>query len=209
MFSAKANLIARASMSRSRGYVRRWLGDSVKKTKESTPKSSAAAAAPAAKKKTGWWHSAELWGGLGALAGWGMSGSAIYDAALKGPELISLTMTPVLIVYSSMFAYWSFIIIPKNYLLASCHIANVIAQSNQLRRGLEYKMESGQDEEVQKFYQTAAVGGSLVAGSVLFGGMAQRAVVNADLGVVSSIAAADAGTFTVHFWAPMSKWLIR
>ena len=147
-------------MSRSRGYVRRWLGDSVKKTKESTPKSSAAAAAPAAKKKTGWWHSAELWGGLGALAGWGMSGSAIYDAALKGPELISLTMTPVLIVYSSMFAYWSFIIIPKNYLLASCHIANVIAQSNQLRRGLEYKMESGQDEDVKKFYQTAAVGGS-------------------------------------------------
>jgi hypothetical protein len=30
----------------------------------------------ATQKKTGWWYSAELWGGAGALAGWGMSGSA-------------------------------------------------------------------------------------------------------------------------------------
>jgi hypothetical protein len=34
------------------------------------------------------------------------------------------------------------------------------------------------------------------------------AIVNANLGVVSTVAAADAGPFTVHFWAPMSKWLI-
>ena len=30
----------------------------------------------------------------------------------------------------------------------------------------------------------------------------------AGLGAVSTIAAAKAGPFTVHFWAPMSKWLI-
>ena len=35
-----------------------------------------------------WWNSAQFWGGLGALAGWGMTGSAIYDASLKGPEII-------------------------------------------------------------------------------------------------------------------------
>lgn len=29
----------------------------------------------------GWWHSAQFWGGLGAVAGWGMTGSAIYDAS--------------------------------------------------------------------------------------------------------------------------------
>mmetsp|Transcript_14208 Transcript_14208/g.17257 ORF Transcript_14208/g.17257 Transcript_14208/m.17257 type:complete len:101 (-) Transcript_14208:748-1050(-) len=30
--------------------------------------------------KPTWWNSAELWGRLGAIAGWGMSGSAIYDS---------------------------------------------------------------------------------------------------------------------------------
>lgn len=33
-----------------------------------------------------------------ALAGWGMTGAAIYDSQFSGPEKISLTMTPVMIV---------------------------------------------------------------------------------------------------------------
>ena len=33
-------------------------------------------------------------------------------------------------------------------------------------------------------------------------------LVNGNLGAVSSVAAAPAGPFTVHFWAPLSKWLI-
>ena len=32
-----------------------------------------------------WWNSAEWWGAAGALAGWGMTGAAIYDATNKGP----------------------------------------------------------------------------------------------------------------------------
>jgi hypothetical protein len=195
---AKSRLLAGTALTRSRVLTRRWLTDN----------SATESAAAVTKKKTGWWHSAELWGGLGALAGWGMSASAIYDAANKGPEVISLTMTPVLIVYSSMFTYWSFIIIPKNMLLAGCHITNVIAQSNQLRRVLEHKLETGKQDEVTKFGQQAALGASVIAGSILLGPIAQRAVVNADLGVVSTIAGADAGPFTVHFWGPMSKWLI-
>ena len=51
-----------------------------------------------------WWHSAQFWGGLGAAAGWGMTGSAIWDASNKGPEIISLNMTSVMLVYSSLFA---------------------------------------------------------------------------------------------------------
>jgi hypothetical protein len=35
-----------------------------------------------------------------------MTGAAIYDASFKGPEVISLNMTPVMIVYSSLFARW-------------------------------------------------------------------------------------------------------
>merc|ERR1719223_792510 len=50
-----------------------------------------------------------------------------------------------------------------------------------------------------------AVGG---AACVLAGPTVQSAIVGANLGPISSVAAADAGPFTVHFWAPMSKWLI-
>ena len=211
---ACASLSSRVLAARSRLLLvrrSRWLSDSAKKQANNNKDAAAVekpTAASSKEKKTGWWHSAELWGGLGALAGWGMSGSAIYDATLKGPEVISLTMTPVLMVYSSMFTYWSFVIIPKNYLLAGCHIANVLAQSNQLRRAIEYKLENGQDEQVQEFGKKCAVGGTVLASSVLLGPTLQRAVVRANLGVVSTVAAADAGPFTVHFWAPMSKWLI-
>ena len=40
-------------------------------------------------KKVGIWKSPEVWGGLGALAGWGMSGAAIYDAYFQGAFLRS------------------------------------------------------------------------------------------------------------------------
>ena len=50
-----------------------------------------------------------------------------------------------------------------------------------------------------------AVGG---AACVLAGPAVQSAIMGAGLGPVSAIAAADAGPFTVHFWAPMSKWMI-
>ena len=91
MFSAASSsrfLLTNAS--RLRPAARRWLA---------TQKEEAASAPQ--KNKKGWWHSAEFWGAAGALAGWGMSGAAIYDASLQGPEVISLTMTPVLIVYST------------------------------------------------------------------------------------------------------------
>jgi hypothetical protein len=42
-----------------------------------------APAPPPAQAKT-WWNRAEWWGGAGAIAGWGMSGAAIYDASTKG-----------------------------------------------------------------------------------------------------------------------------
>ncbi|KAI2508355.1 hypothetical protein MHU86_6029 [Fragilaria crotonensis] len=97
----------------------------------------------------GLWNDAKFWGGMGALAGWGMSGAAIYDATLQGPEVISLNMTGVLLVYSSLFARWAFIVKPQNLLLAGCHIANIAAQSNQMRRGLNHKIETGQEDQVK------------------------------------------------------------
>jgi Mitochondrial pyruvate carriers len=136
------------------------------------------------------------------------SGAAIYDASQSGPEVISLFMTPVLIVYSTLFARWAWIVQPRNMLLCGCHVTNVIAQSNQLRRALEYKLEQGQHDEVQEMGKQAAVGGAIVLGSVLLGPTVQRKLVDANLGVISTVAGADAGPFTLHFWAPMSKWFI-
>lgn len=155
-----------------------------------------------------WWTSAELWGKFGALAGWGMSGAAIYDASVSGPEIISMDMTGVLLVYSSLFARWAFVVKPQNLLLASCHLANIAAQLNQLRRALQFKLDQGQNEEVETYAKNAAVvlGGG--AACVLGGPSVRSQLVAANLGAVSAVAAADAGPFTVHFWAPMSKWLI-
>jgi hypothetical protein len=158
-------------------------------------------------KKT-WWNSAEFWGGAGALAGWGMTGAAIYDASQKGPEIISLNMTSVMLVYSSLFARWAWVVKPQNLMLAACHVSNIVAQCNQMRRALEYKIEQGEQEEVAELGKKAAVA-AVAGGACIVGGpMVQAAVVEANLGIVSGIAGAAAGPFTVHFWAPMSKWMI-
>ena len=158
--------------------------------------------------KDSWWTSASLWGRLGGIAGWGMSGSAIYDAFISGPEIISMNMTGVLIVYSSLFARWAYVVKPQNLLLASCHATNVVAQLNQLRRALQYKVEQGKKEEVEEYaykVAAAAVGGTAC---IFLGPTVQSTLAGANLGFISSFAGAEAGPFTVHFWAPMSKLLI-
>lgn len=162
----------------------------------------------AAAPKKGWWSSAEFWGGAGAIAGWGMTGAAIWDATMAGPELISLNMTSVMLVYSSLFARWAWVVNPRNVALCACHISNIIAQSNQMRRAVEHKLALGEEEEVKEMGMKAAgfvVGtGALIAGTPAI----QSAIVNANMGPISTLAGAAAGPFTVHFWAPMSKWLI-
>lgn len=137
-----------------------------------------------------------------------MSASAIYDAQFQSPEIISMNMTSVLIVYSSLFARWAWIVKPQNLLLASCHVTNVGAQLNQLRRALNYRLEQGHKEEVEKFVYTAAAGAVGGAACIFAGPVVRSKLMAANLGLLTTIAAAEAGPFTVHFWAPMSKWLI-
>ena len=87
-------------------------------------------------------------------------------------------------------------------------VSNVFAQSNQMRRAINHKIEQGQGDEVSDMGMKAgafAVGtGALIAG----GPALQSALIGANLGPLSTVAGAAAGPFTVHFWAPMSKWLI-
>lgn len=197
-------------------YMKRYFADKSKdattKAESSTTNTTAEAATTTAAKeeatKTTWWSDPKWWGAAGAIAGWGMSGAAIYDALESSPEIISLNMTGVLIVYSSLFARWAFVVRPQNLLLAGCHVTNVVAQANQLRRAIEYKKENGKDDEVDDIMKKAGATAAAGAACVVAGPMVQSALVNANLGMLSTIAGADAGPFTVHFWAPMSKWMI-
>ena len=164
----------------------------------------AAVAAPA----LGWWNDAKFWGFLGAIAGWGMSLAAIKDAATAGVDIISENMTFVMIIYSSLFAWWAFIVTPQNLLLCACHTVNVLAQGNQMRRLLAHKAANGKGDEVSAMGVKAAAVAAGGAAAIVGGPMVQGAVVAAKLGGLSTYAASAAGPFTVHFWAPMSKWLI-
>ena len=129
-----------------------------------------------------------------------MSGAAIYDSALQGPEVISLTMTPVLMVYSGLFARWAWVVKPRNLSLMYCHVANVIAQTNQLRRALEFKIKNGEEKQVKEMIQQVGIFGGVATAAIVGGPKARTTLTNANLGIVSSVAAADAGPFTVHFW---------
>eukprot|EP00591_Stephanopyxis_turris_P011621 CAMPEP_0195520692 /NCGR_PEP_ID=MMETSP0794_2-20130614/17438_1 /TAXON_ID=515487 /ORGANISM="Stephanopyxis turris, Strain CCMP 815" /LENGTH=264 /DNA_ID=CAMNT_0040650105 /DNA_START=65 /DNA_END=859 /DNA_ORIENTATION=- len=158
--------------------------------------------------KKGIFYDVHFWANAGAIAGWGMSGAAIYDAVMSGPENISLNMTGVLLVYSSLFARWAWIVQPRNTLLAACHMTNVVAQGNQMFRAIQHKKDQGKDEEVTEIVKKGAAVIATGGACVAFGPMVQSAIVAANLGGVSNVAGAAAGPFTVHFWAPMSKWLI-
>jgi hypothetical protein len=211
MMLSSSRAASAAILRTSRVAARRWASETaskepVKEAAAAAAKTTVEAAKPA--EKGGLWSSAQFWGALGALAGWGMSGAAIYDAFENGPEVISLTMTPVLIVYSSLFARWAWVVTPRNLLLCGCHVTNIGAQLNQLKRALEHKIAIGQEEEVKAMVQKAGMAGAFMGGSILAGPAMRAALSNANLGVVSTVAAAEAGPFTVHFWAPMSKWLI-
>ena len=137
-----------------------------------------------------------------------MTGAAIWDASTAGPELISMNMTSVMLVYSSLFARWAWVVQPRNIALCACHVSNVIAQTNQMRRAIEFKLEKGEEAEVKEAGTKAAAFAVGTAALIAGGPALQSAIVGANLGPVSAMAAAPAGPFTVHFWAPMSKWLI-
>merc|ERR1719454_729223 len=93
----------------------------------------------------------KAFGFLGACCNWFLGLSAIYDASCKGPEVISLKMTGVMLCYSTLFGRWAgWAVTPRNYILAGSHMFNVLCQTNQLRRGVEYKMATGGQEAVQE-----------------------------------------------------------
>jgi hypothetical protein len=49
---------------------------------------------------------AKMFGFFGACCNWFLGLSAVYDATCKGPEVISLKMTGVMLCYSTLFGRW-------------------------------------------------------------------------------------------------------
>ena len=113
-----------------------------------------------------------------------------------------------MLVYSSLFARWAWVVKPRNVALCACHVSNVVAQANQMRRAINFKLDKGEADEVQEVGTKAAVFAAGTAALIVGGPTLQSAIIGAGAGPISAMAAAPAGPFTVHFWAPMSKWLI-
>lgn len=79
---------------------------------------------------------------------------------------------------------------------------------NQGRRAVEYKLANDKHEEVKQVAKQAGIVVAVIGGSLVLGPTLQRVLVQQNLGRLSTFAASDAGPFRIHFWAPMSKWMI-
>lgn len=149
-----------------------------------------------------------LFGFVGGLCNWFLGLSAVYDASKKGPEVISMPMTMVMLCYSTLFARWAgWAVGPRNYILCGSHIFNVLAQSNQLRRVVEYKMATGGEkakEEMADLGKKVAVGAAVVGTYVLTAGRLQAILAPIGPAYLSS----PAGPFTIHPWPPVTKLAI-
>ena len=152
--------------------------------------------------------SAHFYGFFGACCNWFLGISAVYDAATKGPEVISLKMTGVMLCYSTLFARWAgWAVSPRNYILAGSHMFNVVAQCNQLRRCLEYKLETGGEAakaEVTEMATKAAIGAAVVTTAVLSADKLKAVIAPMGPAYLSSAG----GPFTIHPWPPMTKLMI-
>eukprot|EP00440_Ansanella_granifera_P061344 gb/GFBE01066503.1/.p1 GENE.gb/GFBE01066503.1/~~gb/GFBE01066503.1/.p1 ORF type:complete len:232 (+),score=29.25 gb/GFBE01066503.1/:1-696(+) len=146
----------------------------------------------------------------GPVANWGLAGSGMYDAAMKGPEIINERMSATQILYSGLFVRFAWAVQPRNYILASCHTANVLAQSNQLRRWGEYKMQMD-PQNGPALVRNAALGAAGVGAGILAMVAAASPLQNSlkgGSGFLARMATHPAGPFYIHFWAPNFKWAL-
>jgi len=149
---------------------------------------------------------AKFFGFVGACCNWFLGLSALYDASQNGPENIALPMTLVMLAYSIVFARWAgWAVMPRNFMLAGSHMLNIAAQGNQLRRCLQYKLQSGGEaakkEVVALGYKVAAA----VAATTAF--IMASAPLKAMMPAGSFLASAG-GPFTIHPWPPMTKFFL-
>ncbi len=139
-----------------------------------------------------------------------MVGAAVYDANFKGPETIDVEMTGTMIAYSGTFMLFFWKVQPRNLIGLSCHVFNITAQINQMRRAIEYKLSSmpNASEELAKLGQRAAVGASVLAALVFSAAPLRKFFGKPSIPApIKNVMTHAAGPLTVFFWAPASKWL--
>ena len=145
---------------------------------------------------------AKLFGFFGACCNWFLGLSAVYDATRVGPDVISLPMTLAMLAYSLLFSRWAgWDVTPRNFILSGSHMFNVVAQCNQLRRVLQYKLETqpSAKAEISALGKKAA---GVVAVVVAYALAAPSLKSAAPAG---SYFASDGGPFTIHPWPPVTK----
>jgi hypothetical protein len=152
------------------------------------------------------WKTTHFWG---PVANWGLVAAAVYDANYVGAECIDLPMTGTMMVYSGTFLGFFWRVIPRNYLGLACHVFNIGAQGNQIRRAAEYKIANGGREEVEGFAAKAAVVGAGLAATIASSGRMIKYMTQSHMpSIVQKMGNSPVGPLTVFFWAPASKWLL-
>ena len=100
---------------------------------------------------------------------------------------------------------------PRNPLVIACHVFNITAQVNQMRRAAEYKMslsEESKKEVESLLVKGAAVGAGLLALVAGSGTMVKKLAAPAMPSFVNKIATSPVGPFTAFLWAPTTKWAL-
>lgn len=149
----------------------------------------------------------------GPIANWGLSLSAIYDANTLGPEVINERMSATQVAYSGLFCRFAWMVQPRNYILLGCHTANVSAQSNQLRRWGQHKLETEPTTapaQLQSLGQLTAGAAAVIGATLIMRKPLQSGIVNASFlpSAITKLAEHPAGPFYIHFWAPNFKWAL-
>eukprot|EP00933_Yihiella_yeosuensis_P030145 TRINITY_DN23811_c0_g1_i1.p1 TRINITY_DN23811_c0_g1~~TRINITY_DN23811_c0_g1_i1.p1 ORF type:complete len:232 (-),score=29.14 TRINITY_DN23811_c0_g1_i1:87-782(-) len=146
----------------------------------------------------------------GPVANWGLAASGMYDAALKGPEIINERMAATQVVYSGLFVRFAWAVQPRNYILASCHTANVLAQSNQLRRWVEHRLATHPETAPAEIRNLGMLGAGVATG-ITATLLCRKSIQNSMKGMsgfIGRMATHPAGPFYIHFWAPNFKWAL-
>jgi len=150
------------------------------------------------------WKTTHFWG---PVANWGLSLAAIYDMQYKSLDIVSYNMTGTLCVYSMFFMRFAWMVQPRNYILLTCHTANVCVQGTQLVR--KWNHEHRNTVTTTGPSNTSTSAGSKVAaafGVGLVPLIRERVLTIPMPSVFRTFLAHPAGPFTIHFWAPTFKW---
>ncbi|KAH0838290.1 hypothetical protein J3R83DRAFT_6567 [Lanmaoa asiatica] len=90
-----------------------------------------------------YFFSTHFWG---PVANFGLPLAALADLS-KDEEVISGTMTTTLAFYSLVFTRFAWRVQPRNYLLFACHTSNMVAQSVQGARFVNYWHYGGRERK--------------------------------------------------------------